>query len=343
MAAMAAASLLCARAAAAAPTLRLRGGGRGARLVFSCSASSSSPSGEGGFSGKVGFLGLGIMGAPMASNLINAGCDVTVWNRTRSKCDPLLSLGAKYEPSPADVASSCDVTFAMLADPESAVEVACGANGAAQGMAPGKGYVDVSTVDAATSKLIGKHITSTGASFLERCDFSSCTVGPMLTRYLFSRLQFQAQKSQQKMGCSSFLPQSRFFLGDVGKGADMKLVVNMVMGSMMVSFSEGLLLSEKVGLDPNTLVEVISQGAISAPMFSLKGPSMVKAAYPTAFPLKHQQKDLRLALALAESVSQSIPTVAAANELYKVAKSLGLADQDFSAVIEALKAKEQSK
>jgi 3-hydroxyisobutyrate dehydrogenase-like beta-hydroxyacid dehydrogenase len=59
---------------------------------------------------------------------------------------------------------------------------------------------------------------------------------------------------------------------------------------MMVSFSEGLLLSEKVGLDPNTLVEVISQGAISAPMFSLKGPSMVKAAYPTAFPLKHQQK-----------------------------------------------------
>uniref|UniRef100_A0A0E0C3S5 6-phosphogluconate dehydrogenase NADP-binding domain-containing protein n=1 Tax=Oryza meridionalis TaxID=40149 RepID=A0A0E0C3S5_9ORYZ len=320
MAAMAAASLLCARAAAAAPALRLRGcggGGRGARLVFSCSASSSSPSGEGGFSGKVGFLGLGIMGAPMASNLIKAGCDVTVWNRTRSKCDPLLSLGANYEPSPADVASSCDVTFAMLADPESAVEVACGANGAAEGMAPGKGYVDVSTVDAATSKLIGKHITSTGASFLE------------------------AQKSQQKMGCSSFLRQSRFFLGDVGKGADMKLVVNMVMGSMMVSFSEGLLLSEKVGLDPNTLVEVISQGAISAPMFSLKGPSMVKAAYPTAFPLKHQQKDLRLALSLAESVSQSIPTVAAANELYKVAKSLGLADQDFSAVIEALKAKEE--
>uniref|UniRef100_A0A0A9FZL9 3-hydroxyisobutyrate dehydrogenase-like NAD-binding domain-containing protein n=1 Tax=Arundo donax TaxID=35708 RepID=A0A0A9FZL9_ARUDO len=77
-------------------------------------------------------------------------------------------------------------------------------------------------------------------------------------------------------------------------------------------------------------------------MFSLKGPSMVKAAYPTAFPLKHQQKDLRLALALAESVSQSIPTVAAANELYKAAKSLGLADQDFSAVIKALKAKAQS-
>lgn len=136
---------------------------------------------------------------------------------------------------------------------------------------------------------------------------------------------------------------SRFFLGDVGNGAAMKLVVNMIMGSMMASFSEGLLLSEKVGLDPKVLVEVVSQGAISAPMFSMKGPSMVQSLYPTAFPLKHQQKDLRLALGLAESVSQPTPIAAAANELYKVAKSRGLNDEDFSAVIEALKAKLQNK
>ncbi|ONM40590.1 Glyoxylate/succinic semialdehyde reductase 2 chloroplastic [Zea mays] len=115
---------------------------RAAAAAASASASSSSGwQGGGGveFQGKVGFLGLGIMGAPMASNLIKAGCDVTVWNRTKSKCDPLLSLGAKYEPTPAQVASSCDVTFAMLADPQSAAEVACGSSGAAEGLAPGKG------------------------------------------------------------------------------------------------------------------------------------------------------------------------------------------------------------
>ncbi|PKI58334.1 hypothetical protein CRG98_021272 [Punica granatum] len=117
---------------------------------------------------------------------------------------------------------------------------------------------------------------------------------------------------------------SSFYLGDVGNGAAMKLVVNMIMGSMMASFSEGLLLSEKVGLDPNVLVEVVSHGAISAPMYKLKGPSM----------------DMRLALGLAESVSQSTPVAAAANELYKVAKSHGLSDEDFSAVIEALKSKQ---
>ncbi|WVZ69976.1 hypothetical protein U9M48_018687 [Paspalum notatum var. saurae] len=302
---MAAAAFLSARAAAA-PALLPRSRRLLPRRLLAARAAAESSSGQGGdggggveFQGKVGFLGLGIMGAPMASNLIKAG----------------------YEPSPAQVTSSCDVTFAMLADPQSAAEVACGADGAAQGLAPGKGYVDVSTVDGATSKLIGEHIASTGASFLET-------------------LLHQGDESLYRRVAPllDVMGKSRFYLGDVGNGAAMKLVVNMVMGSMMVSFAEGLLLSEKVGLDPNTLVE----GAISAPMFSLKGPSMVKAAYPTAFPLKHQQKDLRLALDLAESVSQSIPTVAAANELYKAAISLGLADHDFSAVIEALKAKAES-
>ncbi|PIA64302.1 hypothetical protein AQUCO_00100052v1 [Aquilegia coerulea] len=272
---------------------------------------------------RVGFLGLGIMGSPMAQNLIKAGCDVIVWNRTKSKCDPLISLGANYKQSPEEVTSSCDITFAMLADPESAVEVALGKSGAANGLSPGKGYVDVSTVDGVTSKLIGKQVKATGALFLEVSTGDKAlyeTVAPFL----------------------DIMGKTRFFLGDIGNGAAMKLVVNMIMGSMMASFSEGLLLSEKVGLDPSVLVEVVSQGAISAPMFSMKGPSMVQAMYPTAFPLKHQQKDMRLALGLAESVSQPTPIAAAANELYKVAKSHGLSDQDFSAVMEALKPRLQT-
>ncbi|KAG0459496.1 hypothetical protein HPP92_022624 [Vanilla planifolia] len=287
------------------------------------------------FLGRVGFLGLGIMGSPMALNLLRSGCDITVWNRTKSKCDPLISLGAKYEASPAEVASACNVTFAMLADPESAFDVACGPNGAAKGMAPGKGYVDVSTVDCVTSKSICKHVKDRGGAFLEAPVSGSKkpaedgqlifltagdkplydTVGPLL----------------------DIMGKFRLYLGEVGNGAAMKLIVNMIMGSMMATFSEGLLLSEKVGLDPNTLVEVISQSAIGAPMFSVKGPPMVKSQYPTAFPLKHQQKDLRLGLSLAESVSQPVPIAAVANELYKVAKSRGLSEEDFSAVIEALK------
>ncbi|XP_028778760.1 glyoxylate/succinic semialdehyde reductase 2, chloroplastic isoform X2 [Neltuma alba] len=280
------------------------------------------------------------MGSPMAQNLIKAGCDLTVWNRTKSKCDPLISLGAKYKSSPEEVAASCDVTFAMLADPQSAVDVACGKHGAANGLGPGKGYVDVSTVDGTTSKLISGNVKSTGALFLE-APVSGSKKPAEDGQLIF----LTAGDKDLYETVSSFLDimgKSRFYLGDVGNGAAMKLVVNMIMGSMMASFSEGLLLSEKVGLDPKILVEVVSQGAISAPMYSTKGPSMIQSLYPTAFPLKHQQKDIRLALGLAESVSQSTPIAAAANELYKVAKSHGLGDQDFSAVIEALKAKLQN-
>ncbi|XP_068652850.1 glyoxylate/succinic semialdehyde reductase 2, chloroplastic [Aristolochia californica] len=291
------------------------------------------------FPGRIGFLGVGIMGAPMAQNLIKAGCDLTVWNRTKSKCDPLLQMGAKYEPSPKEVALACDITFSMLADPQSAADVADGEHGAASGMGPGKGYVDVSTVDGATSKLISERISATGALFLEAP--VSGSKKPAEDGQLIFLTAGDQSLYERIAPLLDIMGKSRFYLGEVGNGAAMKLVVNMVMGSMMASFSEGLLLSEKVGLDPNVLIEVVSQSAISAPMYSTKGPSMVKAAYPTAFPLKHQQKDLRLALGLAETVSQPTPIAAATNELYKVAKSLNLGDQDFSAVIEALKAKLQ--
>ncbi|KDP40757.1 hypothetical protein JCGZ_24756 [Jatropha curcas] len=307
--------------------------------AFSVQASSAPPK-AGESVTRVGFLGMGIMGSPMAQNLIKAGCNVTVWNRTKSKCDPLISLGAQYKPSPEEVTASCDVTFAMLADPESAVEVACGKYGAASGIGPGKGYVDVSTVDGGTSKLINGHIKATGASFLE-APVSGSKKPAEDGQLIFLTA---GDKSLYEIAAPylDIMGKSRFYLGDVGNGAAMKLVVNMIMGSMMATYSEGLLLAEKVGLDPNVLVEVVSQGAISAPMYSLKGPPMIKSLYPTAFPLKHQQKDLRLALGLAESVSQPTPIAAAANELYKVAKSLGLSDSDFSAVIEALKAKTKS-
>ncbi|CAN6457116.1 unnamed protein product [Victoria cruziana] len=280
------------------------------------------------------------MGSPMAKNLINAGCDVTVWNRTKSKCDQLLDLGARYKPSPMEVASSCDVTFAMLADPESAFDVACGKEGAVHGMAAEKGYVDVSTVDGDTSKAISGHIKAAGAMFLEAPVSGSkkpAEDGQLIFLTAGDRTLYEIVSPLLDV-----MGKSRFFLGDVGNGAAMKLVVNMIMGSMMASFSEGLILGEKVGLDPNVLIEVVSQGAISAPMFSLKGPTMVQAKYPTAFPLKHQQKDLRLALGMAENVSQPSPIAAAANELYKIAKSQGLGDADFSAVVEALRVKFQN-
>ncbi|KAH9554703.1 hypothetical protein CY35_08G076600 [Sphagnum magellanicum] len=282
---------------------------------------------------SIGFLGLGIMGTAMARNLVKAGYDVTVWNRTTSKCDALVSEGAKRGASPMQTAEACDITFAMLADPAGAIEVACGEDGAVKGLGPGKGYVDVSTVDGDTSKAIYKAVQAKGAEFLEAP--VSGSKKPAEDGTLIFLTAGDKSLYDKVAPFLDVMGKSRFYLGEVGNGAAMKLVVNMIMGSMMASFSEGLVLGKKVGLDPATIVEVVGQGAIAAPMFAMKGPSMVKGSYPPAFPLKHQQKDLRLALAMAEDVAQPTPVAASVNDIYKRAKAEGLGDQDFSAIIEA--------
>lgn len=302
------------------------------RRAFVVSASSSTGDEK---QPSVGFLGLGIMGTAMARNLIMAGYDVTVWNRSTSKCDPLISEGAKRGESPEQTAAACDVTFAMLADPAGAMEVACGPQGAVKGLSAGKGYVDVSTVDDETSKAIAEAVRKTGAEFLEAP--VSGSKKPAVDGTLIFLTAGDKPLFERASPMLDVMGKSKFYLGEVGNGAAMKLVVNMVMGSMMASFSEGLLLGAKTGLDPKTIIEVIGQGAISAPMFAMKGPSMVEGQYPTAFPLKHQQKDLRLAVELADKVGQPTPIAAAVNDLYAQAKSNGLGDEDFSAIIEALK------
>ncbi|CAL9222358.1 unnamed protein product [Arabidopsis halleri] len=106
---------------------------------------------------------------------------------------------------------------------------------------------------------------------------------------------------------------------------------------MMNAFSEGLVLADKSGLSSDALLDILDLGAMTNPMFKGKGPSMNKSSYPPAFPLKHQQKDMRLALALGDENAVSMPVAAAANEAFKKARSLGPGDLDFSAVIEAVK------
>ncbi|MCH82560.1 glyoxylate/succinic semialdehyde reductase, partial [Trifolium medium] len=151
--------------------------------------------------------------------------DLTVWNRTKSKCDSLINLGAKYKPSPEEVAASCDLTFAMLADPQSAVDVACGKHGAANGMGPGKGYVDVSTVDVDTSKLINGKIKSTGALFLEAP--VSGSKKPAEDGQLIFLTAGDRSLYETVAPLLDIMGKSKFYLGDVGNGAAMKLVVNM--------------------------------------------------------------------------------------------------------------------
>lgn len=130
---------------------------------------------------------------------------------------------------------------------------------------------------------------------------------------------------------------AKFLFGPVGKGSQVKLVVNMIMGSMMAGFSEGLALGGALSLPLDSLLQVLDLGAMSNPMFRGKGPAMLQDKFPTNFPLKHQQKDMRLALELADQHGVALPTAHAANDLYKKAMDeQHRGDDDFSAVIKAV-------
>lgn len=280
--------------------------------------------------GRIGFLGLGIMGRAMAANLVRAGYAVTVWNRTPARCQALVDLGAQAAATPREVVQTCDITIAMLADPAAARATCFGKDGVLAGIRSGCGYIDMSTVDDATAQFIAEAIAGKGARFLEAP--VSGTKKPAEDGTLIILAAGDQTLYDEAAPLFDKLGKKRLYLGEVGQGARMKLVVNMIMGQMISALSEGLALGLKSQLDGAQILDVLDAGAMACPMFKGKGPMILKGDVTTSFPLKHMQKDLRLALALGEQLRQPLPGAAAVNETFKRACAAGLGDADIAAV-----------
>jgi 3-hydroxyisobutyrate dehydrogenase-like beta-hydroxyacid dehydrogenase len=271
------------------------------------------------------------MGSAMAANLLKAGFEVTVWNRSPDKYASLTELNAVVAASPRAVAQNSDVIIAMMATPDAVQSVRDGADGIIAGLLAGKGYLDMSTVDADTSLESARLAHAAGALFLEGPVAGSRKPAEDATLTIMTagdrQLHDTALPILEKMG-SKIL-----YLGDTGNAARLKLANNLVMAGMLAALCEGMALASKSGLDTAQLLEVLDCGALSNPMFRLKGPRIAaNGEFPAAFPLKHMQKDLRLALRLADEVRQPLYVTAAVNELYKSAIAADLGDSDFAAV-----------
>ena len=284
---------------------------------------------------KYGFLGLGIMGQAMATNLVKAGFKVTVWNRTEEKCEALVKNGARYGASPAEVVASSDITFAMVADPAASRELCFGAHGVLEGITQGKGYIDVSTVDPQTSVEIGLAIHEKEGRFLEAP--VSGSKKPAEDGALVFLCAGDDSLYHEAMPALEVMGKKTFYFGEVALGVKMKLVINMIMGTMMTAFGEGLSLGEKAGLNMSDILDVLDQGVIANQMFRLKGPMMSEEKFPTAFPLKHMQKDMRLALLLGDENGQALFTSGASNASYIKARNKGYDDDDYSVVLQVIK------
>ncbi|XP_064636113.1 cytokine-like nuclear factor N-PAC isoform X2 [Lineus longissimus] len=279
---------------------------------------------------KIGYLGLGIMGQGMVMNLLKSGHEVTVWNRTSHKCRDFVKLGALRGNSPCDVVQSCDITFSCVSDPQALRDLVFGNSGVNQGIRPGKSFVDMSTVDVDTCTDIYEAVTAKGGRFLE-----APVVGSRQPAHE-GRLVILAAGDKSLFddcySCFEAMGKKAFFLGDVGNGARMKLLSNMISGVMVAGLAEGMALAERVGVKQEDLLDILSMGDMDSHLLRQKGQAILIDDFDPNCPLQHQQKDLRLAIGLGDTVDQPLPVTAAANELYKKAKAIGYGENDVSAV-----------
>jgi len=290
----------------------------------------------------IGFIGIGIMGRGMLKNLIDKiDSKFVIWNRSSAVCDELHSQypdKITIAQSAAAVVQQCGVTYTMLSTMEASIDVFDAPDtGVIAGVSEGKIIVDCATLSPERMVEENRCITAKGGLFLE-APVSGSKV-PAETGTLIFLCGGDSALFESQAPLLDAMGKAKFLFGDVGQGTNVKLVVNMIMGTMMGAFAEGLALGKAANLPLDQLLQVLDLGAMSNPMFRGKGPLMVaQKAFDPNFPLKHAQKDMKLALDLAGKHGLSLPTTAAANSVYLQAMQppVNAADEDFSAVIKGL-------
>jgi glyoxylate/succinic semialdehyde reductase len=279
----------------------------------------------------IGFLGLGTMGTPMAMNLAKAGFPLVVWNRTASKMDPFLRMGAKAGKGPAQVASEAEVVITMVSQPKDVEQVVLGPDGVLDGLTPGSVLIDMSTVSPATSRELAGAVTTKQAEFLDAPVVGS--KGPATEGTLVILVGGLPKTLERCRPLFAAMGKTIIHAGGVGAGSALKLAANLMLAHLAAGFSEGLLLVQRAGLEPARYLEVLEASTFRSPWYQTKGAGMVRRDFTTHFALKHMQKDLRLMGELADEVQVSLPVTRAIAQLFAQSLAAGKGELDYSAIL----------
>ncbi len=282
---------------------------------------------------RVGVVGLGIMGAPMARNLLRAGHVVTVHSRTRAKVDALVELGARPGDSPAAVAAASEVVVTMLPDgPDVEAVVGAMLDGAPAGLV----VVDMSTIAPEIARRLAARAAGAGVTFLDApvsggeqgavAGTLSIMVGGDEAAFARVRPMLEA------------LGKRITYMGGAGQGQMTKLVNQVIGATTLAAVAEGVVLAARAGLDPKAVVQAVDGGAASSWMLREQAPRMQRRDFAPGFMIRLQQKDLRLALAAAASVGAPLPTTALVHQLFAAVEAHGGGALGTQALVTALEA-----
>jgi 3-hydroxyisobutyrate dehydrogenase-like beta-hydroxyacid dehydrogenase len=281
---------------------------------------------------KLGFLGLGIMGYPMARNLCRAGHQVAVWSNTSSKAAQL----AKEEKamacgSPREVGEQAECIFVCVGDTKMSEDVLIGKNGVIEGGKPGTVVADASTISPSASRSIGEKLAAKGIQFLDApCTGSTpgANAGTLTFMIGGDRAVFDKTKPFFEIMGKQF-----YFCGGPGMGLQAKLTQNLILSNLMQAFNEGMVLSTKGGIDPELMLEVLNNSAAKSGLIAFKAPYVFKRDFTTNFSTKWMHKDIGLALDSAQELDVPMPLTGITRQMFQAAISEGYGEDDMCSTI----------
>lgn len=283
---------------------------------------------------RVGFIGLGIMGRPMARNLLKAGFAVTAYNRSPGPREELAEAGAAIAASPREAAAAADAVITVVTDSPDVEQVVLGPDGVIEGAAPGTLVIDMSTISPEVTRRIGAALAERGVRMLDApvsggdqgaiAGTLAIMVGGDAADFERARPLFEAM-GQRIVHC-----------GPLGAGQTVKLCNQIAVSLTNLAVCEALIFAQKNGVDPATMLEAVSAGAAGSWQMTNLGPKMLQRDFAPGFKVKLQRKDLRLALESAQQQAVALPGLALVSQLFAAVEAAGAGEDGTQALITAL-------
>lgn len=282
----------------------------------------------------IGFMGLGIMGLPMAVNVLKAGYPLTVYNRTAEKSAELKDMGAMVAPSPRSLAEEAEVVIAMVTGPEALCSLLWGPEGAANAFVEGKCFINMSSVSPAFTREMSGWLSPTGVTFLDAPVSGSKKLAEDGTLVILA--------GGPKDAVVRFTPlletmgKKVIYCGEIGQGSMMKMANNLLLAAVLEATSEVLNFGRMGGLTMEALFDVISSGPMSCPIIQMKKGMFEQNQFPVNFPLKHMTKDLKFLLDTAYETGAPVPVAQTLLHLYRLGVGREWGSLDVAAIFKVL-------
>jgi 3-hydroxyisobutyrate dehydrogenase len=283
---------------------------------------------------RVGFIGLGIMGRGMTRNLLRAGFELRVWNRTASRMAELVAEGAIASASAAELAAHSDLIITCVSDTPDVEAVMCGENGVIAGAKPGALAIDMSTISPQATQAITATLAAKGIEMLD-APVSGGSEGAARGT-LTIMVGGDAEQVARAMPVFQAMGKTITHVGGHGAGQTVKLVNQILVVVNALGMSEALLFAQAGGVDPRKALEAVSQGAAGSWMLSNRGPQILARDWRPGFTIDLQQKDVRLVLAAAEQLGVPVLATSLIANLYRTLQARGLGAEGNHALIKAL-------